>query len=70
MRLEKLWLMKLSQFHKELGSDLYEIVYEVILAYEIKKHGLTVERQVPEPIEYDGIKFDEGSGQTLLLIAR
>ncbi len=46
--------------HKELGSGLYEIVYEVILAYELKKHGLTVERQVPVPIEYDGIKFDEG----------
>ncbi len=46
--------------HKALGPGLFEIVYEVILTHELKKHGLTVERQVPIPIEYDGIKFDEG----------
>ncbi len=46
--------------HKALGSGLFEIVYEVILTHELKKHGLTVERQVPVPIEYDGTKFDEG----------
>ncbi len=46
--------------HKELGSGLYEKVYEVVLTHELKKHGLNVERQVPVSIEYDGIKFDEG----------
>ena len=46
--------------HKALGSGLYEIVYEVVLTHELKKHGLNVERQVPISIEYDGIKFDEG----------
>jgi GxxExxY protein len=46
--------------HKALGSGLYEIVYEVVLTHELKKHGLSVERQVPIAIEYDGIKFDEG----------
>ncbi len=46
--------------HKVLGSGLYEIVYEVVLTHELKKHGLNVERQVPVSIEYDGIKFDEG----------
>ncbi len=46
--------------HKTLGSGLYEIVYEVVLTHELKKHGLNVERQVPVSIEYDGIKFDEG----------
>ena len=46
--------------HKALGSSLYEIVYEVVLTHELKKHGLKVERQVPVSIEYDGIKFDEG----------
>ncbi len=46
--------------HKSLGPGLFEIVYEVILTHELKKHGLTVDRQVPVPIEYDGIKFDEG----------
>ncbi len=46
--------------HKALGTSLYEIVYEVVLTHELKKHGLNVERQVPVSIEYDGIKFDEG----------
>ena len=46
--------------HKALGSGVYEIVYEVVLAHELKKHDLNVERQVPVSIEYDGIKFDEG----------
>ena len=46
--------------HKALGSGVYEIVYEVVLTHERKKHDLNVERQVPVSIEYDGIKFDEG----------
>ena len=46
--------------HKALGSGVYEIVYEIVLTHELKKHGLNVERQVPVSIEYDGIKFDEG----------
>ena len=46
--------------HMELGPGLLESVYEVILAYELKKRGLSVDRQVSIPIEYHGIKFDEG----------
>ena len=46
--------------HRELGPGLLESVYEVILAYELKKRGLSVDRQVSIPIEYHGIKFDEG----------
>ncbi|MFO0794794.1 MAG: GxxExxY protein [Candidatus Brocadiaceae bacterium] len=46
--------------HRKLGPGLLESVYEVILAYELKKRGLSVDRQVSIPIEYNGIKFDEG----------
>ena len=46
--------------HKKLGPGLLESVYEVILAHELKKRGLKVERQVPEAIIFDGIKFNEG----------
>ena len=45
--------------HRELGPGLLESVYEVILAHKLKQHGLHVERQVPIPIEYQGLKFDE-----------
>ena len=46
--------------HRELGPGLLESVYEVVLAHELENHGLSVERQLPVPIEYKGIKFDEG----------
>jgi len=45
--------------HQKLGPGLLESVYEVALAYEIKKRGLSVERQVPIPIVYDELCFDE-----------
>ena len=46
--------------HKERGSGLLETVYEVILARELERRGLKVQRQVKIPIEFDGIKFEEG----------
>ncbi len=48
------------QVHTRLGPGLLESVYEVALAYELKKRGLEVVRQEPIPIQYDSIKFDEG----------
>ena len=46
--------------HRELGPGLLETVHEVVLARELQEQGLTVERQVPVPIEYKGVRFDEG----------
>jgi GxxExxY protein len=46
--------------HRALGPGLLESVYEVILAHELQRRGLLVQRQVPIAIEYDGVKFDEG----------
>jgi len=48
------------EVHRELGPGLYEIVYETALAYELTQRGLSVERQVAVPLEYKGIRFDEG----------
>ncbi len=48
------------QVHTRLGPGLLESVYEVALAHELRKRGLAVERQVPIPVVYDGIQFDEG----------
>src|SRR5437867_4501161 len=45
--------------HTKLGPGLLESVYEVVMAYELKKKGLTAERQKAMPISYDGIRFDE-----------
>ena len=48
------------QIHRELGPGLLEAVYEVILARELSDRGLSVQRQVPVPIVFKGIRFDEG----------
>ena len=45
--------------HRALGPGLLETVYEVALSHELQQRGLRVERQVPIPIEYLGVKFDE-----------
>src|SRR5437879_4522895 len=48
------------KIHKELGPGLLEPVYEVALAHELRKRNLRVQCQVPIPIEYDTLKFEEG----------
>ena len=46
--------------HKILGPGLLESVYEVVLARQLSKRGLHVQRQVPVPIIYEEDQFDEG----------
>lgn len=46
--------------HREVGPGLLESVYEVILARNLIDKGLAVERQVPVPIQFQEIVFDEG----------
>jgi len=53
--------------HRELGPGLLESVYEVVLARELKELGLNVERQVPVPITYKGVRFDEGFRADLIV---
>ena len=52
---------------RELGPGLLETVYEVILAHELTHRGLRVQRQLSMPIEYKGIKFDEGFRADLMV---
>jgi GxxExxY protein len=53
--------------HKELGPGLLESVYEIVLAYELQQRGLRVNRQVPIPIRYKVIAFDEGFRADLIV---
>ena len=46
--------------HKELGPGLLESVYELVLSHELTLLELSVKRQVPVPIFYRGIKFNQG----------
>ena len=53
--------------HKSLGPGLLESVYEVVLAHGLEKAGLRVKRQVPVPVVFDGIRFDEGFRADLIV---
>jgi GxxExxY protein len=44
--------------HAKLGPGMPEPVYEIVLAEDLKKKGLAVERRRPMPILYDGARFD------------
>ena len=58
--LSKLILDSAFRIHSALGPGLFDNVYEVIMAYELRKQHLQVARQVPIPTVYDGIEFEEG----------
>jgi GxxExxY protein len=48
------------RLHMELGPGLLESVYEALLVHMLQEAGLKVARQVPIPIQFRGIRFDEG----------
>jgi GxxExxY protein len=53
--------------HRELGPGLLETVYEIVLARELCERGLKVDRQIPVPITYKGMRFDEGFRADLIV---
>ena len=55
------------KIHTTLGPGLLESVYEAVLERELLRRGLRVRRQVPVPIRYDGLEFDEGFRADLLV---
>lgn len=55
------------RLHMELGPGLLETVYEVLFAHELRDAGLRVDRQVPIPIKFHGINFDEGFRADLIV---
>ncbi|MBB4637867.1 GxxExxY protein [Longimicrobium terrae] len=46
--------------HTRLGPGLLESVYEILLANVLERRGLRVQRQLPVPFEFDGVRFEEG----------
>jgi len=45
------------RIHRELGPGLLESVYEIVLAADLVRRGLKVERQRPVDIRFDGMVF-------------
>lgn len=46
--------------HKTLGPGLLESVYEALLAECLSRRGISVERQKPLPIIFEGVSLHEG----------
>ncbi|MFO7828267.1 MAG: GxxExxY protein [Bacteroidales bacterium] len=59
-RIGKLIVDAAYSVHYNLGPGLLEKIYELCFCHELKKRGLSYERQVNVPIIYDNLKFDEG----------
>lgn len=55
------------KLHKALGPGLLESVYELVLARDLHRKGLLVERQKPVSFEFDGMKFDDAFRVDLLV---
>ena len=53
--------------HRALGPGLLESAYEVCLAYELAKRGLTCERQKALPVIYEDVRLDCGYRIDLLV---
>ena len=55
------------KLHEGIGPGLLESVYEALLAESLKRRGLSVARQVPIAIAYDGITLNEGFRADLMI---
>jgi len=53
--------------HRNVGPGLLEMVYEVVLAHELRRRGLQVERQVPIQVTYQRLTFEEAFRVDLLV---
>jgi len=53
--------------HVALGPGLLESVYQTVLAYELEKRGLRVDKEAPMPIFYDGMQIHAGFKADLLV---
>lgn len=56
--------------HKNLGPGLLESVYEAIIADQLARRGLFVQRQAPIPIRYDNVELAESFRADLLIERR
>jgi len=56
--------------HRELGPGLLETVYEAVMGHELRERGLIVARQVPVPLRYRGVEFEEGFRMDLFVQSR
>ncbi len=55
------------KIHTTFGPGLLESVYETIMAYELQKRGLRVQRQQAIPVFYEDVRMDLGFRADLIV---
>lgn len=55
------------EVYNHLGAGLLESAYVAALEWELKNEGFAVRREVPVPINYKGVKLEEGFRIDLLV---
>jgi len=55
------------KLHMALGPGLLESVYTVILQKKLQERGYRVEREVPIPVEFEGLNFEIGFRADLII---
>ena len=58
------------RLHRDLGPGLLESAYEAIVADQLVRQGIRVERQKAIPIRYGGLELAEGFRADLLVEGR
>lgn len=53
--------------HTRLEPGLLESVYERVMEFELNRRGISVERQIPIPVVYDNVSFEEGFRADLIV---
>jgi GxxExxY protein len=53
--------------HRTLGPGLFESVYQMCVAYELRKAGIAFVQQKTIPVVYDGIVFDHAFRADLIV---
>ena len=55
------------KIHQILGPGLLESVYQKVLVHELQKQGLSVQSEVPIPVRYDDVEFENGFRADLIV---
>ena len=55
------------KLHMRMGPGLLESVYKTVLAAELERRGLHVQRELAVPFEFDGFRFCDGLRLDLLV---
>jgi GxxExxY protein len=53
--------------HRALGPGLLESTYQACLTHELRKRGLKVECEIPQPVVYDGLQIETGYRLDMLI---